>query len=328
MTHGTAEMYQRFARLEAQPTSPIYADWAASVSGNEVVLGLITSLPRAKRQPNLIFAAARSAGAPEASSAVFCRWLAANWGRVEPIVMSRSTQTNEAGRCAVLLPLLSRIEGPVALIEAGASAGLCLYPDRYSYRYRSAAGEYVLHPADGPGAVELPCVLEGLPVPSRLPEIVSRAGIDLNPLDLQDRGDAEWLEALVWPEHDARRKRLSAAARIAAAEPPRLVRGDIVEELPRLVAEAPADATVVVFHSAVLVYLEPERRQRFVDLVQSLDVVWISNEGEHVLPEISRQLPCSGDGRMVLAQDGVPFAFTGPHGQSCEGFQPVEAGSS
>ena len=323
MTHATAEIYRRFARLEAEPTSPVYADWAASVAEDKAVLELITSLPRAKRQPNLIFAAARSAGAPVGPSAEFRRWLAANWDRVEPIARSRMTQTNEAGRCAVLLPLLSRIDGPVALIEAGASAGLCLYPDRYSYRYRSAAGEYVLHPKDGPGAVELPCFLAGMPVPSRLPEVVSRAGIDLNPLNLQDVSDAQWLETLVWPEHEARRERLSAAARIAAADPPRLVRGDIVEELPRLVAEAPSDATVVVFHSAVLVYLEPEHRRRFVDLVRSLDVIWISNEGEQVLPEISRLLPGSAGGRTVLAQDGIPHAFTGPHGQSCEGFQPA-----
>lgn len=323
MTQDTAEIYQGFARLEAQPTSPVYADWAAAVSRDESALGLINSLPRAKRQPNLVFAAARMAGAPAGSSADFCRWLPDNWHRVEPIVRSRRTQTNEAGRCAVLLPLLSRIEGPVALIEAGASAGLCLYPDRYSYRYRSAAGEYVLHPADGPGAVELPCVLEGMPLPSRLPEIVSRAGIDLNPLDLQVRADAQWLETLVWPEHDARRDRLRAAAGIVAADPPRLVRGDIVEELPALVAEAPSDATVVVFHSAVLVYLEPEHRQRFVDLVRSLDVIWISNEGEQVLPEITERLPSSAEGRTVLAQDGIPHAFTGPHGQSCEGFLPA-----
>ncbi|WP_461168657.1 DUF2332 domain-containing protein [Arthrobacter sp. Z1-15] len=321
MTHATAESYQRFARLEAQPTSPIYADWAASVAEDHEVLELIASLPRAKRQPNLIFAAARSAGAPLGSSANFLRWLADNWGRVEAIARSRMTQTNEAGRCAVLLPLLSRIEGPVALIEAGASAGLCLYPDRYSYRYRSAAGEYVLHPKDGPGAVELPCFLEGMPLPSRLPEVVSRAGIDLNPLDLQDRADARWLETLVWPEHDARRERLRAAAGVVAADPPRLVRGDIVDELPRLVAEAPSNAAVVVFHSAVLVYLEPERRRQFIDLVRSLDVIWISNEGEQVLPEISTLLPCSAGGRTVLAQNGIPYAFTGPHGQSCEGFQ-------
>ncbi len=40
--------------------------------------------------------------------------------------MSKRTQTNEPGRCAVLLPLLAALPQPLALLEVGASAGLCL----------------------------------------------------------------------------------------------------------------------------------------------------------------------------------------------------------
>lgn len=318
MTSPTADSYRRFAELEARPSSPLYMDWAASISNDDAVLALIDALPRVKRQPNLVFAAARSAGAPEAGYPVFRRWLTEHWPRVEPVIRARQTQTNEAGRCAVLLPLLSRIEGPVALIEAGASAGLCLYPDRYSYRYQGPAGEHVLHPLQGPGSVELSCSVSGEFVPPRLPDVVSRAGVDLNPLDLRNPADTAWLETLVWPEHEERRMRLREAARVAGAEPPRIIRGDMVEALPQLVAEAPAEATVVVFHSSVLVYLEPEHRRRFVDLVRSLDVVWISNEGEQTVPFIADQLPGRARGRTVLALDGVPHAFAGPHGQSYE----------
>jgi hypothetical protein len=35
----------------------------------------------------------------------------------------------------VLLPVLTALPQPLALLEDGASAGLCLYPDRYAYRY-------------------------------------------------------------------------------------------------------------------------------------------------------------------------------------------------
>lgn len=325
MTPGTATMYRRFADIEALPTSPLYAEWAASIADDPAVLELIEPLPGNKKQPNLVFSAARYAGAPVTAYPEFRQWLLHHWARVEPVIQSRMTQTNEAGRCAVILPLLSRIEGPVALIEAGASAGLCLYPDRYSYRYQGTAGEHRLHPADGPGAVELPCAFEGPEPPARLPEVVWRAGIDLNPLDLRDGADAAWLETLVWPEHGARRRRLRAAASVVAADPPHLVRGDMVETLPQLVAEAPADATVVVFHSSVLVYLDPEHRRRFVDLVQSLNVTWISNEGEGSVPSIAARLPRSAGGRTVLAQDGVPRAFTGPHGQSYEALEPLPA---
>jgi hypothetical protein len=49
--------------------------------------------------------------------------------------MKRRTQTNEPARCATLLPLLALLPQPLALLEIGASAGLCLLPDLYSYKY-------------------------------------------------------------------------------------------------------------------------------------------------------------------------------------------------
>ena len=61
-----------------------------------------------------------------------------------------------------------------------------------------------------------------------------------------------WLATLVWPEQDDRRERLRHAVEVARAEPPRIVAGDLLEELPALVAEAAAHGTVVVFHSAVV----------------------------------------------------------------------------
>jgi hypothetical protein len=83
--------------------------------------------------------------------------------------------------------------------------------------------------------------------PAGLPEVVWRAGLDLNPLDVTDAADLDWLEALTWPEHTHRRARLRAAAAIAAAEPPVLVPGDQVDDLPALAAQAPAGATLLVF---------------------------------------------------------------------------------
>ena len=53
------------------------------------------------------------------------------------------------------------------------------------------------------------------------------------------------------------------------------MRGDLLEALPALVAEVPDDATLVVFHSAVLAYLAPEDRARFVRLFfQPVLVLW------------------------------------------------------
>jgi hypothetical protein len=78
------------------------------------------------------------------------------------LILSRSTQTNEPARCAVLLPALVCLPQPLALIEVGASAGLCLYPDRYGYDY---GGHRLGPPADSGRAPVFPCTVNG-PVPS------------------------------------------------------------------------------------------------------------------------------------------------------------------
>lgn len=321
MQNGTAEVYRAFAEVEAQGVSDVFFDWASSIAEDAAVVGLLESLPQAKRQPNLVFAAARLQGAPVGPYSGFRSWLLSHWATVEPVVLTRSTQTNEAGRCAVLLPVLSRLEGPLALIEAGASAGLCLYPDRYSYRYDLGDRTVSLDPATGASAVELPCRIDaGSVVRARLPEVVWRCGIDLNPLDVGDASEMEWLETLIWPEHQDRRDRLRAAAATAAADPPRILRGDLVDSITGLVEEAPPGAHVVVFHSSALVYLDPVRRAQFIELMHSLPgVTWISNEGERVLPTVSGDLVTPARGRTVVAVNGRPRGLAGPHGQSYEG---------
>ncbi len=310
--------YRRFAETQARGTSPTYEKWASGVATDRAVAELIAALPPIKQQPNLVFAAARWVGAPVGPYPQFRSWLLEQWVDVAPVVMSRATQTNEAGRCAVLLPQLHRIPGPLALIEVGASAGLCLYPDRYSYRYDTGHDVVALDPAGWPSAVLLDCRIEHAAPPDRLPDIVYRAGVDLSPIDVR-AADLGWLQTLIWPEHDQRVARLHAAAAIAGAEPVDLVKGDLVEMLPALVQAAPAGASVVVFHTAVLTYLEPEHRQRFMNLVQSMpNVTWLSNEGAGVLPGGADQRTAAAGGRMVLVRDGEAVALTGPHGQTYE----------
>lgn len=324
------DYYGKFARLEASGTSPIYTAWAEGVAADDEVIALLLELPRPKRQANLLFAAARHLGAGEGTYADLRAWLLRHWNDVRELMLARSTQTNEAGRCATLLPALARIPGPLALMEVGASAGLCLYPDRYSYRFTvtgavgaAFAQSTTLDPADGPSAVVLDCELTNVSVPERLPEVAWRAGIDLNPLDITDVDQREWLTSLIWPEHEARRERLLAAASIAAADPPHLVRGDLLDTVESLLAEVPAGTQPVVIHSAVLAYVDAEVRACFASLMRSRDdVVWISNEGAGVLPDTPAQLETLGveaDGRFVLSVDGRAVALTGPHGQSYTG---------
>jgi len=326
-----AERYLRFAEIEARGVSTIFDGWATGLAADESLLKLLAPLSRIKQQPNLVFAAARWTGCPVGPFDAFRDWMLEHWPEIEATILARSTQTNEAARCSALITALAGIEGPVALLEVGASAGLCLYPDRYSYRFARAgsgggadpgSGRVVaLDLADGISRVVIPCQAGGgIHLPERLPQVVWRAGIDRSPIDARDADELRWLETLIWPEHPDRVARLHAAALIAAADPPHLRRGDLVELLASTAEWAPGDATLVVFHSAVLSYLPGERRAEFERIVRGLDAVWVSNEARGVLPAVDAGLPSGLDERgFILARNGVPLALTGPHGQWIDG---------
>ncbi len=323
----TAGWYRRFALVETRGYSPTYDRWCTGISEDPRLLALLEDLPAAKRQPNLLLGAARFHGAPATPYPQFRAFLLDHWSQLRETMLSRSTQTNEAGRCAVLLPALARIaaaEGrPLALLEVGASAGLCLYPDRYGFAYDDGP---VLSAGAVPDALVMDCTTTGHPpLPASLPRVSFRAGIDLNPLQVGNDDDVAWLEALVWPEHTRRRDRLRAAIEVARREPPLLVRGDLTVDLQALIQRAPADAVVVVFHSAVLAYVEESGREAFRDTMlrltadRSRPVHWLSNEGYGVLPGVEGALQKAAgevDRLFVLAHNGQAIARTGGHGQS------------
>ncbi|HEX3958580.1 MAG TPA: DUF2332 family protein [Trebonia sp.] len=150
--------------------------------------------------------------------------------------------------------------------------------------------------------------------------MVWRAGIDLNPLDVTDPDDMNWLSCLVWPGEGERAGRLAAAIDIAREDPPPVVRGDLVDQLAETAAQAPPDATLVVFHSAVLAYLTPERRTQFAEAVSALGAEWLSNEASRVLshlPGFPDELPASdpGPAPFLLTRGGQEApAFTDSHG--------------
>jgi hypothetical protein len=317
---STAAWYRRFAEIEAPGRSALFEEWSWGVADDPGILELLSELPLPKRQPNLLFACSRLLGCPLGRYAPWRDWLAASWPAVRAEMEVRATQTNEPRRCAVLLPLIAQVEGPIALLEVGASAGLCLYPDRYSYAYDGRR----IDPASGPSTVLLECATTGNPpLPVALPEIVWRAGLDLNPLHLDDAADTTWLETLIWPEQHERLARLRAAIEIVRADPPRIVRGDAIDDLPALVAEAPPDASLVIVSSAAIVYLMPEPRARFIEYVRSLDATWISNEGAGIVPVAAAALHGRRStivGPLLLSRNEVPMAFTGPHGDRLDWF--------
>lgn len=315
----TAGRYRRFAEVEANRISPLYAELAAAIATDREMCARLDALPAAKRQPNLLFAATCFVGGKYADSQAFTCILTERWAEVEAVMRRRRTQTNEVGRCAVLLPALAALPQPLALLEVGASAGLCLYPDRYRYAYLpDSAGPPML--GDGPGPV-LRCQTRGpVPVPTRRPEVVWRRGIDLDPVDLTDPEARRWLECLIWPgpTYDERVYRLRGAIAVARAEPVQIVTGDLMDRVADVAATAPGGATLVIFHSAVLVYLPPDQRRDFAAAVADLDATWLANEapgvviGPFEMPETAAAAP--GTTLVLTAGGTVPLAVSDGHG--------------
>ncbi|GAA3703488.1 hypothetical protein GCM10022377_16420 [Zhihengliuella alba] len=322
---NTARRFTEYARVWFPAHSPLYAEWAEGVAADDGLLDLVRRLPADKQQPNLVFAAARFLGCPDESFPVLAGFLRERWDEVATELAVRRTQTNEPARCATLLPVLSRIQRetgqPLALVELGPSAGLCLLPDRYAYQYDDGAILGAENLASGAPLLE--CTTAGdPPLPDRLPEIASRQGVDLNPLDGSDPETARWLKCLVWPGQTERLHRLTAAlgaltlhqreGERAPGGPVELHRGDLLELVEPLVRAVPSGHTAVVLHSAVISYLPPEVRERFTGLVRTLDCRWISNEGFFM--DASGSVPRERAGMFTLALDGVPLAHTGQHG--------------
>jgi hypothetical protein len=315
----TAAAYLRFAEDELHGRSALYESFARGVAGDAEVLGFLQTLPAPKRQPNLLLAAVRHLCGLAGDWNQFRNAILDNQPALAALMLARSTQTNEPGRCAVLLPVLARLPQPLALLEVGASAGLCLLPDRYAYDY----GGHRLGVAAG--APVLRCATNAATkLPASLPEIVWRAGLDLAPIDVRDADQTAWLETLVWPEQTGRLARLRAAIAIAAADPPRIVQGDLRTDLARLAAEAPPHATLVIFHTAVLAYVaERADREAFARVAMQQGKIWISNEHAQVFPALAAQAPAPR-GRFLLACNGRPLAWTDPHGAAMDWFGPTQ----
>jgi hypothetical protein len=311
----TASTYRRFAAVEARTRSPLYEEFATGVAGDPDLLAFLDALPPEKRQPNLLFASVRYLTGLQPGYAPFRSAVLDRRDELAAVMLARRTQTNEPARCATLLPALALLPQPLALLEVGASAGLCLLPDRYDYAY----GPHRI--AGHPGGLVFPCQPRGpVPLPPQSPRIAWRAGIDLNPLDVTNPDDAHWLNCLVWPGEGERADRLAAAIEIAQAQPPRVVPGDLVDQLASTAADAPSEATLVVFHSAVLAYVSPARRAEFAEAVRALGAEWLSNEAPGVLsalPGFPADLPDPdpGPAPFLLTRAGRdPLAYVDSHG--------------
>jgi hypothetical protein len=174
--------------------------------------------------------------------------------------LDRPPQTNEVGRAGALYGGLLHLPGlglehlPLRLVELGASAGLNLRADRFTYL--DAAGRRF-------GAEDSPVVLADAWHGRRLADwprlqVEERIGCDLRPVDPTTTEGRLLLTAYVWPDQRARLERLRAAFQVAADLPVEVRREAASSLLDRL--ELCDGATTVVWHSVVWQYLSTAER--------------------------------------------------------------------
>ena len=204
---------------------------------------------------------------------------------------TRHVQTNEVGRCALLVAglgdLTNELAGrSLAHLDVGTSAGLNLLLDRVEVGYENDEGSVQLVGSSRTGdhrRLSLTAEVRGsLEVPPTLPPIAARRGVDLRPIDLDDEPSRRWLEACVWPDQADRFSRLLHAIDLARVDPAEVVAGDAVGDLATHVEELSVAGVPLVTTTWVLNYLTADQRAAFVAELDRLgrerDMVWVFAE--------------------------------------------------
>jgi hypothetical protein len=190
-------------------------------------------------------------------------------GHVEFIgrfVAEQPVQTNEVQRSWMLLPCFLEIARHAAvsefdLIELGPSAGLNLVWDRYRYRYSAGSWGRPGAPLELGGEERRPVPADLLGIDVR---VSKRIGVDAAPIDVTTDDGARLLKAFVWADQTWRLEQLDRAIEALREDPPELVRGDAVAELPGLLASA-SDRLTVVLQTAVFGYIGAEGAERIYE---------------------------------------------------------------
>ena len=288
----------------------MYETLSEGVADDDGLLDLLLDTPEQQRRPSLLFAAVNLLLASRRGSelaayypvhggrravddrlvAAFSAFCGRHRDELARLLSQRSTQTNEIRRCVALRLGVEHVHrhwpGPVALVEVGASAGLNLLFDRYTYRFNGKAAS-----TTDASSVVVSSELRGSTDTALLhaaPRITRRLGIDQHPVDLADPDARAWLEAFVWPEQIEElatlRGAIDLAAGTAAAS---VVRGDATTDTARILAGLPGREPVVVFTASLLSYLSAQARTAFFAQLEEAarlrPVAWVFAEAPGLL---------------------------------------------
>ena len=227
-------------------------------------------------------------------------------------------QTNEVGRSPALASGLLVIAGqtgvPIRLREIGSSGGLNLRLDSYWYE----------QDGEGWGNPHSPLRFTnlwegGAPGFSPGAEIVDRRGCDRHPIDATSPMGALTLLSYVWPEPRTRFVRIGHAIEMARQMPVTIDEADAATWVPHELSKRTRGTALVIMHSVVWPYLEPETAAAITEAVAAAGdttspdspLVWLRLEPnpETYVPAELKVTIWSGSGRREHL-----LATTGFHG--------------
>lgn len=336
-----AESFRRFS-VTCHPKAPLYADLAEFIADEPDILHLMDEVPRTQRIPVLLFAAMHNlllddhasplanhypnicATRPKSSPRqLFKDYALTHASELRATMSSRTTQTNEVGRCAQFLPpmvILNEEVGPLAHIDVGTSAGLNLLLPHYGYDF---------HQGRRIGA-ESSLMIESStrgPIPELLhvPDIAWSIGIDPSPIDVHNDIEVRWLEACVWPDQADRFQRLVRAIDIARHSILQIVTGDAVSGIANLVNQALTCGHPTITTSWVMSYLSHDDRLNFVAELDRIgsqsDLSWIIAESPSQTIGLPVNAPTDEDATVLSIvnwrrgeRSSQRLARTHPHG--------------
>ncbi|HLI78074.1 MAG TPA: DUF2332 domain-containing protein [Acidobacteriaceae bacterium] len=272
------EHFQRFATGKAAGYSPTYAVLAAHIASQDELLEIAANaqvstiadlfmfavqyLVRRKQDRALLplFDFGLAEHGTDAAVSSFTNFCIANRQDLTDILRTSRLQTNEPGRSAALLIGLLETEkvygGPLHLVDLGTSAGLHLMLDQLSYVFEAEDGRSAkLEATAHTNVLRAPLCQAKLynwasrELPSAMPEIVGKIGIELSPLDVRVTDNQLRLESCVWPEEGDRRSFMRSVIELAALSPPEIRSGDVAAELPAVLDALPRDGVLCVINS-------------------------------------------------------------------------------
>jgi hypothetical protein len=291
MSEKALDYWDFFAADAKRTGSQMYARLAQGVSGDMEMRELAARAKPGQPHANLLFAAVHflllrgaqhplrdfypdlNSGHTKAGDPFppFRDFVRAHRAQLEQLIATRVTNTNEVGRSALLHAgfrvLAAEAGEPLNLVEIGPSAGLNLIWDRYGVSYNRDGKAAASIAPDAPLAIQ--CELRGdkIPPTTATPQVAKRLGLELNPVDLSNADDRDWLRALMWPDQISRLERLDKAISLFRENKPEIRSGDALALLSGALRDMPENETVCIYHTIAVYQFSRQMKETLHDIL-------------------------------------------------------------